>query len=293
MLRTADKLLNLGRLDAVIPLYQPYSASTEGEVTASSQGTALTLNGVANTKAGTWTQIVASSPQDADGFLLTLQVGDVGIGDFLVDVGLGAASSEVTIVSNILFHHGNADGPPAQAYFPIPIPSGSRIAMRMQSTDTSGVGVRAIITLINGGLAAKMRARFATTYGADTSDSGGTAVDAGGSTNTKPGTFTQLTAATTADIDSIVLSVSNRNNAANTAQNILLDLAIGGSGSETVILPDIYIRAQALEELHPKLSWIPVTIKSGQRVSCRIQSSSNDATDRIIDVSFIGFTGSV
>jgi hypothetical protein len=290
MLRTADKALQFGLpLGQVIRLYEPSALTSEGELTASSSGTALTLNGVGNTKPATWTQIVAATASDADGFFVHLQNADTGISDYLVDVGLGAASSEVTIVSNILTSSGNADGFPGQAYYPIPIPAGSRIAMRHQCTDTAGNGQRAVVTLVNGGLAAKIRARFATTYGADTTDSGGTAVDAGAGANTK-NTWSQLTAATTSDIDSMVICVGQRNNAANSAQNILLDIGIGAAASETVVVPDIYYRASLGEEIMPKQLWVPVTVKAGQRLSARIQSSTTDATDRVIDVAVIGFT---
>ena len=291
MLRTADKLLQVGSpLHTAIKRTETFSMTSEGELTASSGGTLLTLNGVGNTKPATWTQIVASTAADADGFFVTLQTGDVGIADFLVDVGLGAASSEVTIVTNMLYTHGSSESAPARAYFPIPIPAGSRIAMRMQSTDTTAAGVRAIVTLVNGGLAAKLKCRVATTYGADTSDSGGQALDAGGSANTKPASFTTISASVTYGFESCVICVGQRNNAAQTAQNILLDIAVGAAASETVIVPDFYLRATAAEDIYPKMIWVPATVRAGQRLSGRIQSSTNDATDRIIDVVVIGFS---
>lgn len=289
MLRTADKTLALGReLGQVIHRYEPISLTSEGELSASSNGTLVTPGGVAHTKTA-WVQIVAATAAQADGFFLNIQPGDTGIADFLVDVGIGAAASETVIVSNLLYTSGIGDAAPGRAYFPIPIAPGTRIAVRAQCSDTASASVRMILTLVTGGISTALVSRQATTYGADTSDSGGTAVDAGGSTHTK-GAWAELTSSVTRDFHQCVICVGNRNNAANTQQNILLDLGVGGAGSETVVVPDLYFRGRDQEEVVPKMSWVPLTVRAGQRLAARIQSSTNDATDRVIDVVVIGFS---
>ncbi len=289
MLRTADKRLFVGKgLDGVFPRFEPVSATGVGQVSGSSAGTLITVGGVANTKTS-WVELVASTSKQADGFLLNCQPGDTALTDYLVDIAIGGSGSEVAILSNLLFTAGGGDTPPGKAFFPIPIPPGTRISARAQSVDTAAVAVRVDLILLDGGDARLLTRRVATTYGADTSDSGGTAVDAGASTHTK-GAWAQLSASLTNGFESCVICLGNRNNAANTAQNMLLDLGVGGSGSETVVLPDMYVRATAGEEVLPKWTWVPLRVNKGQRLAARVQSSSNDATDRVIDVVVIGFS---
>lgn len=290
MLRTADKNLILGRNLIEVPdHYESYSSVAEGEVTASSGGTGVVPGGVAHTKTA-WVELVASSSIRADGFVLDAQIGDVAVADYLIDIGIGGAGSEVAIVSNILWTSGGGDGAPANAFFPIQIPAGSRIVARAQSTDTTGVRVNLIIHLVKGGFAKDVRCRVATTYGANTGTSGGTAVNAGGSTNTK-GAYSELSAALSFGFESCVLCLGNRNNAAQTGQNMLLDLALGAAAAEVVLYGDMYVRVMAVsEDVMPKWTWLPISAKAGQRLATRIQSSSNDATDRIIDAVVIGFS---
>jgi hypothetical protein len=278
----------LGRqVGALWPRYEPITLTSEGEVTASSGGT-LTDDTTTNTK-GDWIELVASTAKQADGFIVNIQTGDTGVSDFLIDIGTGAAAAEVVLVSNILYSSGGSDAEPARAYFPIPIPPGTRVSARSQCVDLSQ-RVRVILTLCDGGVARSLKRRVATTYGADTSDSGGTAVDAGGSTHTKGG-WAELSASVTKDFDQAVICVSNRNNATNTSQNVLLDLGVGAALSEVVIVPDLYYRISAtVEDVMPKMTWVPLQVRAGQRLACRIQSSSNDATDRVIDVVVIGFS---
>jgi hypothetical protein len=270
------------------PRYEPLAAATVGAVTASSVGTLVTPSGSSNTK-GSWAELSAATGQDADGFMLFIHPGDVGIADFLVDIGIGAAASEVVILPDFLFTSGGADSGAARVFIPIPIPAGSRVAARCQSTDTAAASVRVGVALINGGLAKTLRRSVATTYGADTSDSGGTAVDPGASTNTK-GSWAQLAAALTFGFDQCVVCFGQRNNAANASQNQLFDLGLGAAASEVVLIGDLYYRVQASEDINPKATWLPVGAKAGQRLSARAQSSSNDATDRVVDVVVIGFS---
>jgi hypothetical protein len=290
MLRTADKSLQLGRpLDLVVPRYEPMTATTEGEVLASSSGTLITPGGVANTKTA-WVELVASTAAQADGFIFNIQTGDVGINDCLVDIGIGGAGSETVLVANILYSSGTGDSLPEKALCPVRIPPGTRISARASSTDTTAVSVRPTITLVAGGMMRSLSRRVATTYGATESGATtGTAVNAGASTHTK-GAWSQISASVTHSFDSCLVCFGQRNNPTQTAQNILLDIGVGAAASEVVVWPDIYIRVRADEDIGPKAMWLPLSVKAGQRLAARMQSSTNDATDRIIDIVVIGFS---
>lgn len=113
---------------------------TYGQNTGTSRGTSVDPGGSANTK-GSWTQITASTTRRARGFFLLL--GGQGntntsLGSWLYDVGIGGAGSEQIIVANWAVDvraAGNVHPQPhCSPFFPIPIGSGSRIAVRSQST---------------------------------------------------------------------------------------------------------------------------------------------------------------
>jgi len=115
---------------------------TYGQNTATSRGTSIDPGGSANTK-GSWTQIAASTTRRARGFFLL--IGGQGntaasLGSWLYDVAIGGSGSEQTIVSNWAVDvraAGNVHPQPhCSPFFPIPIASGARIAVRSQSTVT-------------------------------------------------------------------------------------------------------------------------------------------------------------
>ncbi len=102
---------------------------------------------VANTK-GAWTQIVASTPHDLIGFFLGFDcLQFVGGGTSvaapqLVDIGLGAAGSEVVILPDV-FVFSNPENfawevsPSFSGFVNMPIKAGTRIAARSQSSNTA------------------------------------------------------------------------------------------------------------------------------------------------------------
>lgn len=108
--------------------------------TATSYGVALTAPGATNTKSA-WTELTASCPQALQAILLCPQVAaDLATpgGQSLVDIAVGAAGAEVTVVANwplvvssseLLFTN-------APTLWPVNIPKGARIAARYQTTNT-------------------------------------------------------------------------------------------------------------------------------------------------------------
>ncbi len=114
------------------------SEETAGAVTASSISTTLTAPATANTKASTWTQLIASTTKRA--IAIAVELAFNGAFDLLVDVGTGASGSEVVLLSDLMF--GGTTGS-NMAYnfsylFFIAIPVGTRISGRCQSNPGSG-----------------------------------------------------------------------------------------------------------------------------------------------------------
>jgi len=262
---------------------------TAGANVAGGTGTSFTSNASANTK-GSYAQLIAATAFDASMMMLMFSRADGGI-DYLVDVAIGASGSEVIILSNVLVSGGTGQqyyG--SQFFFPVNIPAGTRLAIRSQST-TGTIGLRADIMLFQGGFGTPETQGFVTTYGANTADSGGVQVDPGGTTNTK-GSYSEITSSTTYPIRFLSIVIGNQLNTVRSTQLFLMDVAIGASGSEVIILPDLLINANVSPDvLCPQVyTNLPVQIPAGTRIAVRAASNGNDATDRLFDVVMYGAT---
>lgn len=122
--------------------------------------------------------------------------------------------------------------------------------------------------------------------GSLTGTTAGTAITAPGGTNTK-GAYTQLIASTSADAVGVMLTI---NTTGSTMLFGLLDIAIGGSGSEVVVIPDLPIfRFSGLNTGFVPI-FIPVAIPAGSRISARYQ---NDAAGLSASVSLELVAGNI
>lgn len=151
---------------------------------AQSAGVTVTGSGSANTK-GSYSELITSTTYDSYGFWLSVYNTRASATDTstLLDVSFGAAASEVDVLSNFMcgFINANAtNGGPQLSFIPLFVPKGTRIASRLQSVQTSktaNVGI-----WLNGGATGPCPIFTACdTYGADTTDSGGTAHTPGNS----------------------------------------------------------------------------------------------------------------
>lgn len=91
----------------------------------------------------------------------------------------------------------------------------------------------------------------------------GTNVATGGTAHTKTASWVQLVASTSFDADGLVLRTSGHNAAA-TASPALLDIAIGASGQEQILIPNA---ASATT------FYFPVQIQAGTRISAKAQGA--------------------
>lgn len=110
--------------------------------------------------------------------------------------------------------------------------------------------------------------------GADTGNSRGTTITASGSTNTK-GSYTQLIAST--GFDSVGLIVFAVPGSANNA-GYLIDIAIGGAGSEQVIIPDYHIEHASNNAQRGDIAYYPLHIPAGTRIAARVACQTASAT---------------
>ncbi len=255
----------------------------------SSRGVTVT-SGAANTK-GSYAQLSASTPMDADGFHMHLLPAGA-TADYLVDIALGGAGSEVVIVPDFFMYGNNGSlseiRTTSQVYVPIPIKAGTRVAARFQSNGATQT-LTASLTLVAGDYYSSMRCGRATSYGITTATTVGTTIDPGGTINTK-GSYAQISASLDRPIRYAILSLSARRNGTVSAQTGLLDIAVGAAASEQICVPDLpYGSSTATDAFQPSSTAIFLSAKSGERLAARAQSSINDATDRLFDLAVMGF----
>lgn len=257
---------------------------TIGADTTGSKGTSVVTGG-ASTK-GSWTELSSATSAASDFAILCIvfqPLSGSNIRDFLFDLAVGAASSETVFVSDIQIQMKEQFTPVSYYYLPINIGSGSRVSIRAASNAATQTAI-ASMALFKSEFSGSPGLAGSTAYGISGED--GTAVDAGGTANTK-GSWTEITAATSGEIKSFNLCISQNSNTAHTAAHFLADIGIGGSGSEQTILENLHIVAGSFE-----ISKVPIFLKqkipSGTRIAIRIQSSITDATDRILSFSING-----
>ncbi len=112
-----------------------------GFVTASTHGTVITASGSTNTK-GSYSQLIASTAKDYAAICLSFDgdLDNLGNSSCLLDVAIGAAASEVVIIPNIsILTNSNIVYPANTPWFFIPVPSGTRLSARMQSSVSAEV----------------------------------------------------------------------------------------------------------------------------------------------------------
>ena len=249
--------------------------------------TTITASTASNAKGG-WSQINAAITNDAYGFLFTVGMAGSAV-DYLVDIGRGAAGSEIVDVSNILWSSGGSGRLNYEVIFiPLFYPAGTRVAVRCQSINASATILVHIAGVAKGWNSFPLFGR-ATTYGDVTADSGGTGIDPGATANTK-NTPVALTASTTNPMKACLFCIGNQANAADATQDYSADVMVGAASAEQVQLADLVFLGEVTgDKKATRYQYRYTDIPSGTRVSVRAQSSGVNATDRLFDAIVIGF----
>lgn len=237
----------------------------------------VTGDGVAHTK-GAWAQIVAATSADAT--LLTVGVSTATSASAtnsatLLDIGVGAAASEAVLVADLPI---GQLGPnfPLMYRIPVAIPRGTRIAARLQSAQTTKTA-DVFVRLGRLPHAAQPTTRTVT-FGVNSAASTGTVINYPGSDNTKS-SWVQVTASTTDRLGALVVGVTGAGDTSLGGNaGTLVDIGVGGSGSEVVLVPDIYAPVVGTtEQVFNWDSWqiYPAEIPTGSRIAARAAFGNN------------------
>ncbi len=251
----------------------------------------VTVPGAATTfTKGAWTQATAATTNDSAWIMVYMQNQTSAGLRFALDVGIGTAGSEVTILANLLLGTLNAHG--ERFMLPLSIAAGTRIAVRLASDTASDSMIVGIETFADSFLSAGCGA-MSDTFGFVSASNTGQVIEPGATANTK-GAYTQITASTTADLTGFMMVFDSLNNSAgtNAGSQWLVDLAIGGAGSEQVIIPNLYavgLYASFASVVYPQaVPYLPIPIRAGTRIACRAQCSTNLVTDRQFGLTVYG-----
>lgn len=245
--------------------------------------------GTVNSK-GAWFELTSATPFDAWGFFLQAIYGiSIGVNDdFLLDIGIGGSGAETVLLANVPLGLAGTRGDLCSVFVPLEIPSGTRVSARIQQSSTSSSDA-VFVKLLLFEKSTQSGASSAQTYGANTADSGGVLVDPGATLNTK-GAWSEITPATSADINWLLLFFGNQDNSARSSCGWIFDVAIGAASSEVIAVADIPTWCSSgTGVVFPPYFTIPIpTIPSGTRLSVRCACSINNFTDRLLDVVIIG-----
>jgi hypothetical protein len=246
------------------------NGNSQGVDPTNTRGTAVTSG---NNAYGSYAQIVASTPSDTAFIKIDISTNassNTGFGGG-VKIAIGGAGSEIDIILDLQLKA------PLSAYyggsylFPVSIPAGTRIAAAANGNAGASDVYYVHVELFDSGWGTEDFAGV-DSIGATNSGSRGTAVTAGAAAT--KGSYAQLTASTPRDYDAIALVVTDITSAGMAGDRWLIDLAIGGAGSEVIILPDWFISTTTSDDPRGQLGCVlPISIPAGTRVAARVASA--------------------
>ena len=239
--------------------------------TTSSRGTQLSLG--TNTP-GSWTQISSSTPYDACWIELMIASATNTNQPGFVDLGIGGSGSEKVICSNL-------GASPAASIcthfsFPMVIPAGTRVSARGQGAGGGSNNAFTSLILFDAAMTMVEGAAGVDSMGFVSASSKGTAVTPSTTANTK-GSYAELTSATARDYIGLMVYWDAGFTGMSTSHH-LMDIAIGGSGSEINIIPNLLMATFATTPYTiwpPASPFFPISIPAGTRIAARMQSSAS------------------
>lgn len=265
--------------------YALCNAVDNGTVTGSSIGTTLTASGTTNAK-GSYVQLVASSSTDTDWMMVSINPQGGNLNSVAVDIAIGASGSESVLVNNLIAVTKNTQPITPVYMFPCSIPAGTRISARCQSSLSSATTL-VQVTTFQSNFADGAASGLVDAVGFSTATTLGVAPTPG--TNAQ-GSYSQVIASTANDYQGFFLGFDYQNNSAGSATYThLLRLAIGASGSEQVILPNVPLNlpTNISNILTPaNTPYIPMQIPAGTRIA--VSDSVSATGGPTIGVTFYG-----
>lgn len=204
--------------------------------------------------------------------------------DFLTDIGIG--STPDIIVNNLIHGHSAGDLRVGKYYYlPIFVPKSTAIKTRCQSNYSGTNGMTTVWYAVQGQRWNQGLPTSILTYGANTADSGGTAVDPGTTADTF-GSYVEFVASLPYNIRGFIVGIGPRGDYTRSANiNWFIDVAKGSSGNEETLLDQWEFGTEAdVDMLLPQQSvYFPISVEKGARLAVRSKCNTT-TSDRLFDV---------
>jgi len=223
---------------------------------------------------GAWVELISSTAFDTDYLYLTIRslIGTAGATG-LVDIAIGAASSEVVIVSD-LFVSLDALTNVTTVTLPIRIPAGTRVAARLQGSVAASI-VDIAGALVSGGFGTPAPFSKIISLGVDSANTRGTNLGDGANwtAHTKKA-YVEITSSLPENIEALAFALHS---VGASSTSMLLDIAIGAAASEVAILSDLYAVGSGTDrDMHPPISWqFAFAAEKGSRIAARCQGNNS------------------
>lgn len=263
---------------------------TRGETRSTSRGTSVTASATANLM-GSWTSIGAVTTFDYE--MLHIYVSRSALSDFLIDIGIQTSGGDSIICHKLSCPSLRATFA-TPLYFPLPIhvPAGAQLRARCQAT----TGSSAISLLIIGSSRGINRApgypRIANYVASATNASRGFDLDPGNTANTFSAWQTINSSASVPASEIMIMVGGATDISAAAAHSWLLDIGVGTATNTSVIQSIMFSEETAIDWPGPSIVGIfPQTVRVGDAITARIESSGTATGDRLIDVMVYGIGG--
>ncbi len=237
-------------------------------------GTTITAHATSHTK-GSWVELVASAPFDVTMLGVTMSASNHSSGtdtSQLTDIGVGANPNEKVLIANIPTGYSSLLITSARvAWFPIEIPSGTRISARMQAVIT--VDEVELQLFMFGGSSWSSVPTFQSidTMGALTASSHGTDLGSG--------SIVEIIASTAEDYKALGYGVDGAGDTSLTG-NKLLTILVGAGAAEKVLIDNIKVHLASAESISlafPSQGILPMemNIPAGSRLSADLDAAGD------------------
>lgn len=274
--------------------FYPYA----GSAPASAHGIAVQPSSTANT-AGAWAELIPATTYDSSWLLVTIQ--DPGTATALntvcINLSIGSTGNEASsiIINNLVCQRdstASVAGQGATYLLPTQIKAGTRISANGQSSGSGATALFVSVTPIAGALACISGGNAIDTYGFSASATKGTAIDPGASGGTK-GAYSEIVSSSSYDMAGFVLGFDSATNSGSTALTWTVDVSVGTTGNEIVVLPDFQIYGRGAsttyKAIYPSSSpFFPIQIPAGSRIAARAQCNSVSIGPRVFGVTIYG-----
>lgn len=259
-------------------LHLPYAGQMEanGAATGSSTGTTI-----AN---GSYTQITSSTNFDYNEIVLICSLASTSA-DGSIDIGIGSAGNEFKIIDGLRLSIASAAPTFCSVRLPLRIPRGTRVALQAHGMTPAAV----LYGISHGPLST---AGYTRAESLNIASNIGTNIDGGASANTLTA-WTQLIASTSHNYNALMIMAGGSGRSAGTAGTTwLIDVGIGGAGSEQKILPQLLateLSSTMFGSEPSSFGPFPCSIPSGTRLAARLQCSIATSGRRALDIAAYGF----